>query len=355
MRPYIGRDPPSTSGTSKGDVYLGGWAPAGDDQATSARRHGCDRRPRRIPGLAMARSAAGRRLDRMARRPPPAGREGQGPGCLSNVATRRLSWSRPASAIAATPPMIAAIGPKDTAASCTCIAEPIRMAAIPPTAVNVCLSLCMTGSLPVLLKIQLLRPLCHLAGRWGGDDLSRRGALDGLVEEIFGCVRHQCDRADGTGGRGREPSNGVQPLDVSSLRQLVAAGWSVLGSNHLQQVPGNRTRLDGDGGNGPGPDLARILRVLPRGAGQAILKRVGGLLKRVGAEEVGDDLLIMLVEQGGLRPEECPPRGQADVVLRADGVTLAEHLVPGWDLKNVGNVGGHGWLFGIVGTGRRRL
>src|SRR5712671_2535308 len=69
----------------------------------------------------------------------------------------------------------------------------------------------------------------------GGDDLSRRGALHGFVEEIFGAVRHQCHHADGTGGRGCDPSNGVQPLDVSSLRQLVAAGWSVLGSNHLHQ------------------------------------------------------------------------------------------------------------------------
>ena len=187
-RRSVGADPPRR--------YLRGWAPAGDDQATSARRHGCDRRPRRIPGLAMARSAAGRRLDRMARRPPPAGREVQVPGCLSNVATRCLSRSRPASAIAAMPPIIAMIGPKDTAASSNSIAEPMRMAAIPPTAVNVCLSLCMTGSLPVLVKIQLLRPLCHLAGRWGGDDLSRRGALDGLVEEIIGCVRRQCNRAD---------------------------------------------------------------------------------------------------------------------------------------------------------------
>src|SRR6202023_1935243 len=109
-------------------------------------------------------------------------------------------------------------------------------------------------------------------------NLSRGGALDCFVEEVVGCVRHQSHHADGTGGRWREPSNSVQPLDVSSLRQLVAAGWSVLGSNHLQQVPGNRTRLDGDGGNRPGPDLARILRVLPRGAGQAILKRGGGLL-----------------------------------------------------------------------------
>jgi hypothetical protein len=51
------------------------------------------------------------------------------------------------------PPKIAATGPKDGAASSNSIAEPIRMAAIPPKAVNVCLSNCMTGFLPVLVKI----------------------------------------------------------------------------------------------------------------------------------------------------------------------------------------------------------
>ena len=63
------------------------------------------------------------------------------------------------------PPMIAVIGPKDTVASCNSIAEPIRMAATPPTAVNVCLSLCMTGSLPVLVKILLPLPRHRLLGQ----------------------------------------------------------------------------------------------------------------------------------------------------------------------------------------------
>jgi hypothetical protein len=103
----------------------------------------------------MARAAAGWRLDRMARRRPRAGWEAQVPGYLSNVVTRGLSQSRPASAIAAMPPMIAVIGPKDTAASSNSIAEPMRTAAIPPKAINVCRSLCMTGSLPVLVKIRL--------------------------------------------------------------------------------------------------------------------------------------------------------------------------------------------------------
>ena len=139
--------------------YIRGLAPAADDQGTSASRHGCDRRPRRIPGPARARSAAGRRLDRMTRRRPPLARwETQVLRCLSNPVTRCLRRSRPASAVAAMPPIIAVIGPKDTAASCNSIAEPMRMAAIPPNAVNVCLSRCMTGSSPVLLKIRLPRP-----------------------------------------------------------------------------------------------------------------------------------------------------------------------------------------------------
>src|SRR5215471_12959687 len=180
-----------------------------------------------------------------------------------------------------------------------------------------------------------------------GGTLSRGGALYCFVEEVVGCVRHQSHYADGAGGRWREPSNSVQPLDVSSLRQLVAAGWSVFGSNHLQQHPGNCTGVDGDGAKRQAPDLARILRVLPRDAGRAILKRVG-------AEEVGDDLPITLVEQGGLRPEECPAGGQTDVVLGAGGVTFAERPIAGWHLKAGWhlNVGGHEWPFGIVGVGR---
>jgi len=66
---------------------------------------------------------------------------------------------------AAMPPIIAVIGPKITAASANSIAEPMRMAAIPPKAVNVCLSLCMTGSLPVLVKIWLPGPRRRLSGK----------------------------------------------------------------------------------------------------------------------------------------------------------------------------------------------
>ena len=85
----------------------------------------------------------------------------------------------------------------------------------------------------------------------------------------------------------------------------------------------------------------------------------------VGAQEVGDDLLIVVIEQGGLRPEECPGEAgggthrrrcdqvwarQADVVLGTDRETLEERLVPRWHLKG----GGYGWRCDIVGVGRPR-
>ena len=97
------------------------------------------------------------------RRPlPPPARSGRAARRLSSAATRCLSRSRPPSAIAATAPIIAMIGPKDTAPSSNSIAEPIRRAAIPPKAVNLCLSHRMIGSFPVLLKIPLPRPRCRL-------------------------------------------------------------------------------------------------------------------------------------------------------------------------------------------------
>src|SRR5262249_42194673 len=113
-----------------------------------------------------------------------------------------------------------------------------------------------------------------------------------------------------------------------------------MGSNHLKPEPGNRPRRDeggvGGGRDRHGPDGARVPGGLPRGTGHATLKRVG-------AEEVGNDLFSTVIEQGGLRPEECPgeasTRGQADVVLSADSVTFEERLVPHWYL----NVGGHRW------------
>ena len=112
----------------------------------------------------MVRIVTARPMGRTVRRrplPPPA-RSGRAARRLSSAATRCLSRSRPPSAIAATAPIIAMIGPKDTAPSSNSIAEPIRRAAIPPKAVNLCLSHRMTGSLPVLLKILLPRPWCRL-------------------------------------------------------------------------------------------------------------------------------------------------------------------------------------------------
>ena len=55
-----------------------------------------------------------------------------------------------------------------------------------------------------------------------------------------------------------------------------------------------------------GPDGARVPRVLPCGANRAIghQRWIRIRLKRVGAEVVGDELLIVVVEQGGLRREE---------------------------------------------------
>jgi hypothetical protein len=66
---------------------------------------------------------------------------------------------------------------------------------------------------------------------------------------------------------------------------------------------GDRTRLNeigiGGGYARHGPYPAGIQGGLSGGAGRATLKGVG-------VEKVGDDLLIIVVEQGGLWPEECP-------------------------------------------------
>src|SRR5262247_4881953 len=135
----------------------------------------------------------------------------------------------------------------------------------------------------------------------------------GRVEDVVGRVRHERLLADvccrGTVRR-CEPSGGVQPLDEGSVRQRVATGRSVLGPDPRKLEPGDGTGRDEVGGGVVGggvawvhlgPDGARV-RVLPRGANRASgLTRVGG---EVRAEEVGDDLPTMLVEQRGLRREE---------------------------------------------------
>ncbi len=84
-----------------------------------------------------------------------------------------------------------------------------------------------------------------------------RELVGGFVEEVVGRVRHERLLTDvcwrGTARRRCGPSRGVQPLDEGGLRQRVAAGWSVLGSDHLQQEQGNVTPRD-EAGIGVGFD-----------------------------------------------------------------------------------------------------
>src|ERR1017187_579236 len=170
------------------------------------------------------------------------------------------------------------------------------------------------------------------------------------IEVVIGGVRHQHLAADvggdGTAGGGCTSAGRVQPLDVGGFRQY--AEWvrrTVLGPNYLQQKTGNRTRI-GATGVATGceavelvaPDDAAVERALPRGA--AKWERGWGKLigVRVGAEEVGKDLLAEGAEQGdkqgGLRPRGIDrPRGasarrQADIALGAGGVPQEERRVP---------------------------
>ena len=110
---------------------------------------------------------------------------------------------------------------------------------------------------------------------------------------------------------GRDPTRGVQPLDEGGLRQRVATSRSLLDSSLRKHEPGNGILRDeigvgvvGGGDRLASPDDARVLRVLPRGANRTVLIRVG-------AEEVGDDLLIVVVEQRGLGREEQPGEAEA--------------------------------------------
>jgi hypothetical protein len=126
-----------------------------------------------------------------------------------------------------------------------------------------------------------------------------------LVEQVVGRVRDRGLPADvcrhRTAGRRRDSSSGVQPLDEGGRRQPMATGWSVLGANHIKQEPGKRTRRDegvvGGGGNRHCPDGACVPGVLPSGANHATVRHhplISVILKRVGAEEVGNDLLIVV-------------------------------------------------------------
>src|SRR4029434_1233012 len=112
-----------------------------------------------------------------------------------------------------------------------------------------------------------------------------------------------------------DPSNGAQPLDLGGLRQDVATGESVFDTNLVEQEPGNGRLVWGKGASDAfvtdmqlGPDRAPVLRANPRGANCAIghhrCTLVGVTGVRVGAEEVGNELITIVVEQCGLRREE---------------------------------------------------
>ena len=78
------------------------------------------------------------------------------------------------------------------------------------------------------------------------------------------------------------------------------------------------------------PDRAGISGVLPGRTGHAVLIRVG-------TQKMGDDLHVIIVEQGGLRPDKRPGKvgagGDAYVVLGARGVSQQERPVPCWYLE----------------------
>ena len=140
-----------------------------------------------------------------------------------------------------------------------------------------------------------------------------------------------CQR--GTARRRWVSSIGVHALDEFGLRQSGSTGWSIQVSDNIEQDPGDGFLVDNGQSSGIlvnlGPDGACI-QMLPRGANHEIpihpWIRVG--LFRIGAEVVRDELLIMAIEQGGLRREEyvgeASARGLADIVLRAVGVTHKE-------------------------------
>ena len=182
------------------------------------------------------------------------------------------------------------------------------------------------------------------------------------VEEVVGRVRHE--RLMPTSAGEAQPVDGATPPWVFSrwtkvvVRQRVATGGSVLGSNHLEQEPGNRTLLDEVGGpvedgRPPWPRWCSCPGVLPRGANRALDLRRDRL--RLGLKKWVMICLSSSLNRvaSGVKSAKATParaRGQADVVLGADGVTHEERLVPRWHL----NVVGHGWRCDMVGVGRLR-
>src|ERR1044072_5680861 len=93
------------------------------------------------------------------------------------------------------------------------------------------------------------------------------------------------------------------------MRQRSSTSGSVLRSNHIEQKPLNRIRVDGQRAIGLmylGPDCAAVAS-LPTGANQPGGKHrsISIRLKRVRTEEVGGDLsIIVVLQQRRLRREE---------------------------------------------------
>src|SRR5262245_53768523 len=173
------------------------------------------------------------------------------------------------------------------------------------------------------------------------------------VEEIIGLVRHKSLGADvrraAAAFRGRGSSHGIHSLNEGGPSQLGAACWSRLRSDHLYKEPGNCPRSDEDwvrrGSDHLSPDGTCVSGVLPSGAYDVAFERVG-------AEEVGGNLLFSVVEQRGLWGKQCEGEAgsavrpalvarQANVVLCADAVSHEEYLV----LRRNSNFGGHEWRY----------
>src|SRR4051794_12338765 len=147
--------------------------------------------------------------------------------------------------------------------------------------------------------ISLFRELCA----------TRYVLFGGPVEEVVGRVRYKLLGTNvcrqGAARRRCKPAGSVEPLHEGGVRQRVAAGGPVLGSilRLRNQEPGYGAGRDKSGVCGGvaifhlAPEAARVLGVLPCDANRATLRRVG-------AEEVGDDLLTVVVEQRRLRRKE---------------------------------------------------
>ena len=116
-----------------------------------------------------------------------------------------------------------------------------------------------------------------------------------------------------------QPVDGATPPEVFSrwmkvvtvsLSPPVGPSWAPTTSSRSQAIAPGSTKAGSEEEwlVRLAPDGARVPGVLPRGANHVSGHDlwISVILKRVGAEEVGDDLLIVVVEQGGLRREECP-------------------------------------------------